>query len=170
VSGLIVLFLLALQVPAETQTSAWIATWRLDLTRSVFAPGTAGYIRATRRIESRGSGVRIIEEFVHPRGGVTHLEWTGAFDGREYRVHGVDSYVTYGYRQVDERILESVTRVDNVVASTSRETLSADGRMLTIDIAHAVGQGLRTTLVFVRVTRGHDRSGSAGPSPADVST
>ena len=167
----ILLLLVAVQVPVEAQTSPWIATWQLDPTRSVFTPGPMPYVRATRRIEPRGSGLRIIEEFVYPRGGVTHLEWTGALDGREYRVHGVDSFVTYGYRQVGERTLEGVVRVDGVVASTSREALSADGRMLTIEtVGYGVQQGLRTTMVFVRVTRGQDLSGPAGPGPVDVST
>ena len=78
-----------------------------------------------------------------------HLEWTGALDGREQRVHGVDLYVTYAYRQTDERTLEGVVRVDGVVVSRSRETVSPNGRILTIETTAANAQS-RTAAVYVR--------------------
>ena len=166
----IALILVAVSVPVETQAPAWFATWRLDVARSMLTSGMTGYVAGIRRIETRGMGVRIVEEFIHSRGGVTHLEWTGAFDGREYRVHGVDLYVTYDYRQVGERTLEGVVRVDGVITSTSRETLSVDGRTLTIDtVSYNPQQGSRATMLFERVTPGPDRPASTPPAPVDGS-
>ena len=168
---LVALIVLVVSVPAQAQAPVWFASWRLDLARSVFTPGVARYAGGVRRIEANGQGVRIVEEFVHSRGGVTHLEWTGAFDGREYRVHGVDLYVTYSYRQVGERTVEGVVKVDGVVTSTSRETLSPDGRTLTIEaVGHNSQQGLKTTMVFVRVTPRAARFRSGRSDPVDGST
>lgn len=78
---------------------------------------------------------------VRPRGGVTHLEWTGRFDGQDYAVQGVEESVTYAYRQVDARTYDVVTKVDGRVAATSRAVLSADGRSITTTTAGRNGRG-----------------------------
>ena len=142
-------FVLALMLQSlSAQAPSWTGTWRLDLSRSEFIPGPAPYVRATRRIEPFGDSIRIVEDLVRVRGGITHLEWTGKLDGRDYRVHGVDLFVTYAYRNVDPVTLEGVVKVDGAVVSTSRETLSADGGMVTIVTR---GARLLNTMRFVRV-------------------
>ena len=94
---------------ASAQAPAWVGEWRLDVAQSESGP--TSYVRGVRRLELIPSGVRIVEDFVRPRGGTVHLEWTGALDGRDRRVHGVDLFVTYAYRQIDERTLEGVVSV-----------------------------------------------------------
>jgi hypothetical protein len=148
VRAIVVLVLVLIFQSAFAQTPSWLGTWRLDLSRSEFIPGPAPYVRATRRVEPFGDSIRIVEDFVRVRGGITHLEWTGKLDGRDYRVHGVDLFVTYAYRIVDPVTLEGVVKVDGAVASTSRETFSADGGMVTIITR---GAGLLNTMRFVRV-------------------
>jgi hypothetical protein len=133
--------------PLTAQAPAWAGQWRLDAARS--DRGSTSYVRGTRRLEITPSGIRLVEDFVRPRGGTVHLEWTGALDGRERRVHGVDLYVTYAYQQIDARTLEGVVRVDGVVVSRSRETVSPDGRTLTVETAAADAQS-RTAAVYVR--------------------
>ena len=64
---------------------------------------------------------------VRPRGGVTHLEWTGQFDGRDYPVQGVEEFVTYAYQRIDDRTYDVITKLDGRPAATSRAVLSADG-------------------------------------------
>ena len=41
--------------------------------------------------------MKVIYEMVHPRGGVTHLEWMGRIDGKDYPLQGIDAFVTYAY-------------------------------------------------------------------------
>ena len=80
------------------------------------------------------------------------MEWNGQPDGRDYRVHGVDLFVTYAYRQIDGRTLEGTVKVDGVVTSTSRETVSADGQMLTVvTIGQHAQAGVKTTMRFTRL-------------------
>jgi hypothetical protein len=142
---------LCLSLATDAQAPAWLGMWRFEPTQSSFTPGPPPFVRATRRVESSPHGIRLIEELVRPRGGVTHLEWTGALDGSESRVHGVDLFVTYAYRQVDDRTLEAVVKVDGRVTSRSRETVSEDGQTLTIQTAgENAQQGLRSTMVFLR--------------------
>jgi hypothetical protein len=144
--GLLLLLLLLASPSIPAQAPAWVGEWRLDTARS--NRGSAPYVRGTRLLELTPSGIRLVEDFVRPRGGTVHLEWNGALDGRERRVHGVDLYVTYAYQQTDERTLEGVIRVDAVVASRSRETVSEDGRILTVETTAANAQS--GTAVYVR--------------------
>jgi hypothetical protein len=143
--------LLLASLPIDAQAPAWLGGWRFDSTQSSFTPQPPPFVRATRRVEPSPGGIRLVEEFVRPRGGVTHLEWTGALDGVDARVHGVDLFVTYAYRLVDYRTLEGVVKVDGTVTSRSRETVSKDGQTLTIQTTgENAQQGLRSTLIFQR--------------------
>lgn len=142
-------FVLSLSVDA--QAPAWLGTWQFEPARSSLTQVPLPFVSAMRRLEPSPKGIRLIEDFVRPRGGVTHLEWTGALDATDSRVHGVDLFVTYAYRRVDDRTLEAVVKVDGIVTSRSRETISEDGRTLTIETTgENIQQGLRSTLVFRR--------------------
>ena len=44
--------------------------------------------------------MKVVYEMVHPRGGVTHLEWMGKLDGKDYQLQGIDAFVTYAYTQI----------------------------------------------------------------------
>lgn len=134
----------------SAQAPAWAGEWRLDVAQS--EPGPAPYVRGTRQVQVRQGGIRIVEDFVRPRGGTVHLEWTGALDGRDRRVHGVDLYVTYAYWQLDERTLDGIVKVDGVLASRSRERVSSDGRIMTVETTtENAPQRDRSTAVYVRV-------------------
>jgi hypothetical protein len=136
------------QPPAEIHPE-WLGLWRLNLERSTYRPGPAPYRRATYRIEPHGGGVRVVYDMVRPRGGVTHLEWTGRFDGRDYPVQGVEEFVTYAYRRIDDRTYDVVTKVDGRAAATSRAVLSADGRSITTTTAGRDSRGVDVTTITV---------------------
>ena len=125
----------AAQVPP-----AWLGTWTLNAARSTYHPGPAPYKRATYTIEPSGDGLKVTYDMVHPRGGWTHLEWTGRLDGRDYRVQGIDEVVTYAYRPVGDGSFEVTVRFDGRTTAVSRVTLSADGRTM---ITETRGRGAR---------------------------
>ena len=151
-TALIAAFLLLFSLAVDAQTpAAWLGAWRFEPSQSSFTPAPPPFARAMRRVEPSPDGIRLVEDFVRPRGGVTHLEWTGALDGADSRVHGVDLFVTYAYRRADDRTLEGVVKVDGIVTSRSRETVSTDGQTLTIQTTgENAQQGLRSTMVFRR--------------------
>jgi hypothetical protein len=139
------------QVPAAAgQDSAWYGTWQLDVERSEYRPGPAPYRRGTLVIEPWDGGVRMVYDLVGVRGGVTHLEWTGRFDGRDYPVQGADEYITYAYVVVDERTWRAAVKVDGRVVATATVTLSADGRTMTTETRGTDyrGRPLLTTTVY----------------------
>ena len=145
-----------LSVPVSAQVdAAWLGEWRLNLTRSSYDPGPAPYVRASYQVERHGDGIRVVYEMVRPRGGVTHLEWTGRFDGQDYAVQGVEEPVTYAYRRIDARTYDVATKVDGQPAATSRAALSADGRSITTTTTGRDGRGTEVTTVTVYEKSGH---------------
>jgi hypothetical protein len=129
----------------------WFGTWHLDIARSTFAPGSSPYVRGTWKV-SRLDDDRIVMVYdqIGVRGGVTHMEWKGHFDGNDYRLHGPDALVTYAYSIVDERNLLLVVKVDGRRAATSRVELAADGTVsATTDTTTARGP-LTTVTVYAK--------------------
>jgi uncharacterized protein (UPF0297 family) len=118
-------------VLAAQPQPGWFGTWTLNLTKSTYSPGPPPFKRATRRIEPSGSDIKIIDEMVRSRGGITHLEWTGKFDGNDYPVQGVELVLTNAYRRVDDRTYELIQKIDGDVIAASRMVMSPDGKTIT---------------------------------------
>ena len=137
---------------ALSAAEGWFGTWELNLEKSIYNPGPAPYKRASYRIEPLKDGVKVVYDMVRPRGGVTHMEWTGRLDGMDYAVQGVEEYVTNAYREVSDREWDVVLKVDGRVAATSRITLSADGNTMTTVTSgrNAQGAEVKTTTVYER--------------------
>jgi hypothetical protein len=117
---------------AAGQTAPWFGTWQADPASS--SRGQASpYKRVTLTIApTADDGLTVVYDMVGVRGGVTHLEWTGRFDGRDYPVQGADTVLTNAYRRVDDHSYVIDVRVDGVSAATARATVSPDGQILTV--------------------------------------
>ena len=89
-------------------------------------------------------------DMVGTRGGVTHMEWTGKFDGKDYAVEGVDYVLTNSYKLLNDHSYEIVIKVEGGVAATARVEISADGKTLTTvtNQKNAQGQDIQTTAVY----------------------
>lgn len=147
---LAVALVLASAGPAAGQADLWTGTWHLDLAESTY-PGGSPYKRGTWTIERSGDRVTMIYDLVGVRGGVTHMEWTGRFDGRPYALQGPDAPVTYAYTQVDAFTLDLEVRVDGVPNVRGRVVLAPDGRTLTATTTGRTAAGeVTTTTVYKR--------------------
>jgi len=69
---------------------------------------------------------------VGTRGGVTHWEWTGKLDGKDYPLEGVEEVLTNAYSRIDERTYRVVLRIDGKTATTSTIAISLDGKTMTV--------------------------------------
>ena len=89
---------------------------------------------------------------VRRRGGITHMEWSGRFDGQDYPVQGVDYVLTNAYRQLSDRSYEITVRVDGREAAVATAVVSPDGSRLTVDTNErdARGQTRHTRAVYLR--------------------
>ena len=111
-----------------------VGNWTFNPAKSTAVSGPLAFKRATCRIEPWEDGVRVIYDIVRARGGVTHTEWSGRLDGRDYAVEGVDAVVTNAYTRIDDRTYAVVQRVDGAIVVTARMTISPDGKTLTTTI------------------------------------
>ena len=136
----------ALAGPGAMVPEAWLGTWTLNVPRSTYA-ASPPYKRATYEIERSADGFRVVYDMVHPRGGTTHLEWTGRMDGRDYPLQGVDQAITYAYTATGADAADIVVKIDGRVAARSHVTLSDGGRsMITATTAGAGGPAISTTV------------------------
>jgi hypothetical protein len=140
----------AIAILAPRQTEPWLGTWRLNPARSGNRAESSPYKRQTCRIEPWEDGLKVTYEMVGTRGGVTHLEWTGKFDGKDYPMQGVDTVLTNAYRKIDDHSYEIVIKMDGAVVATAKVVVSPDGK--TMDVAteqkDASGKRARTAAVY----------------------
>ncbi len=87
---------------------------------------------------------------VRRRGGVTHIEWTGRFDGNDYPVQGVDYVLTNAYRRLSDLSYEIVVKVDGRAAAVATAVVSADGGTLNVDTREqdSKGRTVSTTATY----------------------
>jgi hypothetical protein len=132
-------------------TAPWIGTWLTTPARTSRFESPP-YKRVTIRIEPWQDGLAVIYDMVRTRGGISHMEWTGRFDGREYPVQGVDYVLTNAYRLIDDRSYEITIRRDGRVAATAVALVSADGMTLTVTTTEndAAGKPIATSVVYRR--------------------
>jgi hypothetical protein len=146
---------------ADGGPAPWLGTWQLNPAKSSQRSDPSPYRRVTFRIEPAGDiklagdkpagdAVKVTYRMVGTRGGVTRLEWTGGFDGRDYPVRGADNVLTNAYRRIDGRAYEIVIKVEGERAAVATVTVSPDGRTLTVVTAerHPRGQTVNTTAVY----------------------
>jgi len=124
----VVLLLISPYQSVSSQQEAWLRTWSLNQENAQ----SPRYKRVTTRIEAWEDGLKVTYDMVGIRGGVTHMEWTGKFDGKDYPMQGVDYVMTNAYRRLDNQTYEIVIKLDGVTSATARVTVSADGRMLSV--------------------------------------
>jgi hypothetical protein len=143
--------LLGLPLTSAAQTpSTWFGSWSLNVARSTYDPGPPPYKRATYTIEPWGTdGMKVIYEMVHPRGGVTHLEWQGRIDGNDYPLQGIDAFVTYAYNQVSPGVYETIVKMGGRLAAKSTVTVSEDGKTMTTTTKGVDASGRRVTTITV---------------------
>ena len=146
-----VLVLVAFPAASTAQTpSTWFGSWSLNVARSTYDPGPPPYKRATYTIEPWGTdGMKVIYEMVHPRGGVTHLEWQGRIDGNDYPLQGIDAFVTYAYNQISPGVYETIVKMGGRLAAKSVVTVSADGRTMTTTTKGVDSSGRQVTSITV---------------------
>jgi len=136
---------------AALDPAPYFGTWNQVLEKSS-PQSTSTYKRITSHIEPWEDGLRVTYDLVGKRGGITHMEWTGKFDGRDYPMQGVDNLLTNAYRKLDDRTYEIVIKVEGKVQATARVMVSPDGKNLHVatETPTPHGQTVTTTTVYKR--------------------
>ena len=135
------------------ERAPWLGTWQLDPARGTQRTTSSPYKRVTLNIAPQDEGLRVSYDMVGTRGGVSHREWTGRLDGRDYPMQGVDYVMTNAYRLVSDRSYEIAVKMEGNAVGTATVTVSPDGSTLTVVTRErdARGQPTESTAVYTRV-------------------
>src|SRR5262245_37131250 len=127
----------------------WFGTWKLNIAKST-ADRDARFKSATSKIEPSQDGLTVIYDLVGTRGGVTHMEWMGKFDGKDYPVQGVDYVLTHAYTRLNDRSYQITIKIDGVVTAIAKVEVSPDGKTLTTltDGKNSRGNDVSTIAVY----------------------
>jgi hypothetical protein len=152
VAGLIAAILLCAPLSNGEPVSPLFGTWKLNPALSKYDAGASPYKKSTCRIDSVADGIRIVYDMIGIRGGITHLEWMGKFDGQDYPIQGIDEVLTNAYTKIDDFTYDIVIKADGKRAATARITIAPDGKSLTTVTTsrNAEGKTIRSTVVYER--------------------
>src|SRR5262249_26215163 len=139
----------AFLVMTADSRAPWFGTWKLNPAKST-TNSDARFKRVTLKIEPWEDGLKVTYDMVGTRGGVTHMEWTGKFDGKDYPIQGVEYFLTNAYSLLNDRSYQIVVKVDEAIAATTTVIISPDGKTLTTTTneKNARGQGITSTSVY----------------------
>jgi hypothetical protein len=126
-------------VRAQATVDSWIGTWTLNLEKSTYGASPAPK-RGTSRLETTADGrLRMIQDQVREQGR-SYVDFTGAFDGREYPVAALPG-VTYALTRVNEFVYVIVAKSSGVVTSTTLTVVSPDRMTRTSTTVSVNAQG-----------------------------
>ena len=91
-------------------------------------------------------------DLVGVRGGVTHWEWAGRLDGKDYALQGVEEVVTNAYSRIDARTYAVIVKVDGRITTNTKIAISSDGKVMTVTspAVNARGQSVVNTAIYNR--------------------
>jgi len=126
-----------------------LGTWKLNLAKSAFAPGTAPK-SGTFTNAVAGAGIKSISDSVSADGTVRHSEYTMVYDGKDQPLTGnsPNGDVVAGTR-VDANTLTFIYKKGGQVNVTTTNVASSDGKTYTITSESTNAQGLTVTNVAV---------------------
>jgi hypothetical protein len=153
-----------------------IGTWELNLAKSRYEPGPAPKSQTrtyevpvaitTLRVSGMDSeGRATIVDYPVPRasgvvkmsakgvgadGKPTLMEYTAAYDGKDYVFAGNPNADTISLKRIDDFTVEATTKRAGKVVTTGTRVISKDGKVMTITSkgSNAAGQTVSNTLVF----------------------
>ena len=122
-----------------------MGTWKLNEAKSKFSPGATK--NHTVVYAPAGDMVKVTVDGVDKDGKAEHNEWTGKFDGKDYKVTGAVGSDTRAYTKVDDRTLDMTVKTSGKVTITGKVVVSADGKSRTVSTTGATAQ-MNNTAVY----------------------
>jgi hypothetical protein len=126
-----------------------IGTWKLNAAKST---GASIPKSETRTYAAASDGIKLTYKRVGADGAESTVESTYKYDGNDYPVKGSSDFDTLSVKRVDAHTIESSQKKMGKPVGTTRRTVSADGKTLTLasKLTSATGATAATTLVYDR--------------------
>jgi len=124
-------------------------TWELDTAASKYEPGTPRK-SDTCIYKVDGNTIHMTAKVVFADGKSINIEYTGAYDGKDYPVSGNPKVGTIAQVRVDDYIAKTTTKRGGKITATSTRVISKDGKTMTITSTGTDENGVafNDTLVF----------------------
>jgi len=135
---------------ALAQNPSPLGTWKLNLTKSKFAPGRAPK-SLVMKIEAAGMGTTSTVDMIGADDYPSHWTYTANYDGKEVPVIGNNPFGLTGASQkrINSRTTETTFKEGGTVTGKSRLVLSAEGKTLRIAVRSTDAKGQPTSSVQV---------------------
>ncbi len=130
------------------QENANMGTWKLNEAKSTLDP-TQGK-NHTVIYEPDGDSVKVTVIGTDKDGKPTRNEWTGKFDGKDYKVTGDEKLDTRAYTRVNNHTMDMAIKSDGEVVMTGRIMVSKDGksRVVTTTRTNEKGQKVQVKAAY----------------------
>ncbi len=130
--------------------SSNLGTWKLNLAKSTYAPGTAPRSATFTNVVA-GAGIKSTSDSVRADGTAVHSENTEVYDGKDYPISGnsLNGDTVAGTR-VDANTLKFVYKKNGKITVTSTNVASSDGKTYTVTAkgTNTLGQTVNTVAVY----------------------
>ena len=138
----IALFTVGFAAPAFAQ-DAHIGTWKGDIAKSTFSPAPTGPapMSVMRTYEMFGDGLKFTATTVSADGKSSTATWSAHFDGKDYPFVGVQNYDTIALKRIDSSDFTSEIKKAGKVVLTVKNTVSPDGKTMTLHSKGTNAQG-----------------------------
>jgi len=127
-----------------------LGTWKLNLAKSTFAPGTAPKSATFTNVVA-GAGIKSTSDSVRADGTAVHSENTEVYNGKDHPISGTSlNGDTVSGTRVDAYTLKFVYKKAGKVTVTSTNVASKDGKTYTITAkgTNTMGQPVNTVAVY----------------------
>ena len=127
-----ILFVLAAVATVAMAADPWVGTWKLNPAKSTAPGGRLPHPNSTNAIAIQGETMHMIVDQTYANGKLEHVEYTAAFDGKEYPVKvsppppGPQQY-TISLKRINPRTREFVENIGKRTIK-GQDVLSEDGK------------------------------------------
>jgi hypothetical protein len=118
----------------QAQGNAVVGAWKLNLTKSKLESGPAPK-SLNRKVEAQGDGLKYTFDGVGADGKALSYGFSVKFDGKDYPITGSmpSGAETISVKRIDANNYEATLKKGGKVISTAKVTVSADGKVSTVD-------------------------------------
>jgi hypothetical protein len=144
-----ILFVLAAVATVAMAADPWVGTWKLNPAKSKAPGGRLPHPSSTNVIEIQGETMHMIVDQTYATGKLEHVEYTAAFDGKEYPVKvsppSPDPY-TISLKRINPRTREFVENIGKLTIK-GRDVLSEYGKSFSRIVTSKDAEGHDTSII-----------------------